>query len=404
MKNILITINIFLLFTGNISSQININDSLYVLSITKIDNKQYSQAIELLNRIIENEPNNFNLYLKKAEVFYFQANYKSAILDFEKACKLEKNCASYQLAECYSQLNNAKKASDYIRIYLKSKNKLFPEEIKLNPAFSNIENSNEWKKIWKEKYYSKYEMKLSEAKYLSSKNDYAEAFEILDIILIKSNNKHRAYSMRGDIFMLVKDYKNAAKDYSHAIKIRKKNIDYLYKRANAYLLAHKYKKALKDYNLLIDKDPRKLILFYKRATVNNELKKYKKALSDINIFLKFYTKNKEALFLCGRINYNNDNFFKALEVLNICVELDKTNPKYFEKRGDIHFNTRTYNYAIKDYYLALDLSPKSGEIYFKIGNTYFKQGYYKRACENWKRAEQLDYYKASDFLVKYCKN
>ena len=152
MKHI-ITICILLFSAGNIFSQLSVNDSLYALSIAKTNEKQYAQAIEILNKAIKKSPDDFKLYFKKAEINYQLSNYKNVISDFEKANILEKNCASYQLAECWSQLNNVDKAVDYLRLYLKSKNKLFPGEIRSNSAFSNIENSKKYLQIWNEKHY-----------------------------------------------------------------------------------------------------------------------------------------------------------------------------------------------------------------------------------------------------------
>ncbi len=65
--------------------------------------------------------------------------------------------------------------------------------------------------------------------------------------------------------------------------------------------------------------------------------------------------------------------------------------------------TKTYKYAVKDYSMVLDLNPRWAEVYFNRGLAYFSLGNKQRACSDWKKAKELKYMQADDYMRKNCR-
>jgi len=398
-----IIISIIIVFSGFIAGSQTIENNLYQKAFSNYSQKQYDKVLSLLNQTNLQLLNDAEFYLFAGDSYFKLNQYEDALKNYNTAFKLKNKPAALKIAECYSYLNKPYKAVEYLKIYLKSPNKLLQSEIKLMPAFTQIESSNAWINLWKENYYNSYEKKLDEAKYQISKGDYATAFDIIDKLIIKNKKRHKAYEMRGDLLLLTKDYKNAATAYLKASEIKKHNLTYKTKAADAFYFLKKYKRAENIYNEIItDKYYNPEILLNK--TKNEiEIKKTAEAKQSINLFLSFFPDNAEAYYFSGKIHSSDNENIAALEDFNRSIEKDDSKPEYFISCGDSYLKTKTYKSAVNSYSMALDLNPKLAEVWYKKGVAEIKLYKYAEACEDLKKAKSMNYNKADDLIFKYCK-
>ena len=403
-KKISITIILVLIIIGNIFSQ----ESIYLEKIFKADAqfhyKNFEIAENLFSEAINIKNNNALIYIKRGNCFLAQRNYDKAIKDYKSAILLKNNIAIYKIARTYSLANNSVKACEYLNKYLKTKGKFSQSEIKMDTAFSNIENTKEWNNLWRNEFYSSYEKALEEAKYQMFRDKDEEALVIVNKILSKNKKRHEALEIRGDILIKFKDYKAAAKNYSEAYKIKSRNSNYIKKAGDAYFLAKKYKNALESYNTYLKQSPSDISIFHKKTLCLYKLNNLVEANNTLNLYLKYYTKDFEALLLSSKINYGLKEYFTALEKINICIENDKNNIEYYVLRGDIYSSTDNFENAKNDYAMALDLNPKMPEVYYKRGIAKIKLHDNKGACSDWQKAQRGGYHKAADYIEKHCKN
>ncbi len=387
-------------------SQEEVNE--YMLATSKIYYKKYDEAEKILTKLISENNKNAYLFLELGDLYFKQSKFEDAIKQYVFAMKNKNNTAIYKLAETYSILNDAPKATEYLKLYLKTNNKLLQSEIKLNPSFKNIETSKDWINLWKTEYYNNYEKKLDEAKFFISKGDETNAFDILDKLIIQSNRRHKSYEMRADLLMQKGEYKNSAKSYEKASEIKKHNIVYKEKIAEAYFKDKNFKKSLKYCTQAIYENKNIADLYLLKAKNEFELKKYNKAKNTISLYLKYYPFNDEALNLLGKIYYNQKKYLKALEKYNVLLSDKKTDKKslkakYYENRADAYMAVSMYDNVIKDLSMALDLNPKMQEVYYKRGIAKVKLNKKVEACYDFKFAYDMGYYKASDLIMKYCR-
>lgn len=406
-------LNILIIFLFSFSfaySQDDFNE--YMTAISDIHYKRYEKVEKELLNLILNDNSNANYYMTLGECFFIQGKYEQAAKLYKSAMNNKKKKAIYKIAECYSKIDSTDKAIEYLKIYLKTKDKLLQSEIKLNPNFKNIENSKAWHSLWKTEFYNKTEKKLSEAKYLISKEDYVNAFDILDKLIIQNNRRHRAYEMRGDLLMIKGEFKNATNSYIKASEIKVRNSFYKEKIAKAYFKDKNYKKSLKFCNEAIKENPYNETTYLLKAQNLLFLKKYNRSKDITDLILKYYPDNDEALNIAGLCLYNKKDYIKALEKYNVLLsdnehvktlQAKSPKPDYYINRADAYMAVSMYENVIKDLSMALDLNPKLPEVYYKRGIAKVKANKKVEACYDFKFAYSKGYYKASDMLLKYCR-
>ncbi|NPA67309.1 MAG: tetratricopeptide repeat protein [Chlorobi bacterium] len=399
------TVYIFLIF---ILSFLSLNaqqaENIYQKAYAEYLIGHFDKAYSVLNKETLPVYGKDKYLMLKGDILFAKNKFDDALTCYKEAFKLKNKKAGLKIAETYSLLGEPYKAAEFLKYYLKSHDKMLQSEIKKIPAFSKMENTKAWVDLWKEKYYSGYETKLDEARYAAfTKEDYALAFDIADKLIIRNPKRHKAYELRGDIFMKQKDYKSAANSYKKAAELKKRNAIYKTKAANALYLAGKYKQAAGIYDAIIkDKFYNPQILLNK-AQNETALKKYKLASQDLNLFLSYFPENPRALYLAGKLNQINGEYINALENYNNAIKKDGSKPEYFISCADTYLQTKTYESAIKNYSMALDLNPKLPEVWYKKGIAELKSYKYKEGCEDLKKAKFLKYNKADDYIIKYCK-
>ncbi len=398
------TVTIILLFSFlhiNAISQVS-GEDLYMNAIVLYEKGDFEKAIEALNKATDTNNSDEKLFFLLGICYYNNNNYELAANNFKKSFKLKNNEALYKIAECFSQLNQPYKSVEYLKLYLETKDKLLKSEIKTNKAFTKIENSKAWIELWKENHYNNYEKRLDEAKYLINKDDHANAFDILDKLLIKSNKRYRAFALRGDLLYKIGDFKNAAKDYISASGIKKKSLSYKTKAANSLLKAEKFKKSIELYNRIIEENPYEIEFLINKANAELLVSDYSNAQNTITRYLTYFPENSEALNISGEIYYYKKDYINALIQFNLCLKNNQSKAQYFINRGDTYTATKMYESAVFDYSMALDLNPKKAEVFYKRGIANLNINT-NESCHDFKEALRLNYHKANDYIIKYCK-
>jgi tetratricopeptide (TPR) repeat protein len=399
MKHLLI---LFISFSFVFAYSQNPEINTYKKAYSLFENGQYDTALSVLDTATNLKDLNEEFAYLKAECYFEMKEYSKAIENFKQSYKLKNKQSLYRIAESYANLSNPLKATEYLKVYLDYKDKLLRSEIRSDPDFSSVSESKEWISLWKNDFYNSYEKDLDEARYNISKENYADAFYILDNLINKNKNRYRAFEMRGDLHMITENFKKAYKDFSNASEIRKKNITYQIKKADALLYMEKYSKSAEIYQNVYSETPWKIDYFVNKAKAEFYSGDYQKSKLTASEFVLYYPKDAQANYILAKSYEKENDLINALLCYNSCIESGEENRAYFVSRGDIYYQTKMYENAVKDYTMALDLNPRSGEIYYKRGISKLKTDP-DSACKDFQKALDLSYYKAGDMLLKHCR-
>ena len=382
--------------------------------------KDYNNALEAYNKIIELDPDEALYYSNRGGLYGFKLeDYDKALADFSQAIELEPDNAEYFSKRAILYTNNLKDYDNALADISKA--------IELNPDNedflsyrallyqNNIENYTEAIAGWygvlelnpKRQYIN---FNIAQI-YRSVINDYDKALDSYTQEIKLYPNDPISYHMRAYLYEEhFEDYDKALADYSEAIQLAPDNEDYLIDRAMLYKDHLKeYDKALADYNSLIELDPENLINYRNRGMYKNELKRYDEALSDFNLAIKLNPKNKNSYVYFWRANFYllNNKFKNALEDLDaaieICLSEELNNydndlyerehiSEYYNSKALVYQKLKDYKNALINYNLAIKylVDTKDISYYFNRSDLYIKMGDLDNAISDCKKTINLD--------------
>jgi tetratricopeptide (TPR) repeat protein len=393
----------FILFLLSLNSAIlaQVKDPL-LYGKAEMDKGLYSDAIKILTEALTSGSSTSDIYLDLGQCYYQVGNYNSAIHYFLLAENRKKNIASYWLARSYAMTNRNDSVIIYLRANLLSENKMPASTIKLDPAFSNLENTLEWKNIWKEEWYNEFEVLLAEIKYLTDQKEYMEALDLIDQNLANYAQRHQLYGARGKIFLELNNLSSSITALTRAIEINGTQPEYYINRAKAYSGLRKYDLAVSDLIKALDIEPDNFPLYFERSRLYDLISNYNRALDDIDFYMDLFPDDIEAMFFKGQIYYDQANYLRALEIFNKCLSRDQSKADFFAARANVYLKTNTLKYAIQDYGMALDLDPRNPDTYLNRGLARFNLNDKKGACSDWEKAARLGSAKAVQMINNYC--
>jgi predicted O-linked N-acetylglucosamine transferase (SPINDLY family) len=242
-------------------------ETINLLSIIYLQEKNYEKAIDLINKAITIKPNHQALYNNLGVIYKEIENYEFAIKNFKKAIKINSNYseAHNNIAIVYQILKKSNEALNHYRI-----------SIRINP-------------------------------------DNPETYYNLGILFFKKNN-----------------YKNAIESFKKSLKLNRNHLGALKNRASAYASSHEYLLSNEDYNQIKLLDPKNkdmydsLIFFNNNkicqwSNYNEDLKKIEKNITNNKTNVDYVNPWKLLLYTdkINIIKQNTENYNKQFSVNKI---------------------------------------------------------------------------------------
>ncbi|GEO04163.1 hypothetical protein AAE02nite_18270 [Adhaeribacter aerolatus] len=438
-------------------------------SAGKKDEKQkhLQEAHADLSLVITNNPEVTDFYIKRAEVRAYLDNHKEALVDYEKAIDVEPENANLFLKKAMYHLD--KKVPEFEDGYA-----ALNRAIELEPAFAEayyrrgmVEYSY-YKKITnaaddfkKAKSHNLNQIHKNSIDFLSKNayqegltlyktKNYANAAKKFEEASIISPDNSDAFFMKGEAQFEQKDFAGAVTSYTEALNINKELFLAFYKRGEAYYHSGEFQKALVEFEEVINKikfeeavkrapfnasllidayigkgKSQQALGNYSEAIATNEntiklVKKSGKKISNgtssstststttsstpgtsappsINkapyiSVIQFDEKNKMAELYnnAGRCRYKIKNYKLATKNLDEAIDYQKRNSNAYYNRGVVYYNLRDYKNAINDFSSNLKYGNKSSIDYFIRAQTYQMANKHTEAIMDYREAIKLD--------------
>lgn len=381
------------------AQEINSNPALVINALNK--NQTPEKAKQIIGELLPNQKKDVKVQLALAANLYGLKKYKEATHLFLEINKVNSKLANYELAQCYSQLNNPAIAVQYLKIHLESRNRKRQSEIKSDKAFYNIDASDEWINLWETEWFSKYDLLLDESWFEFETGNYE--FVIKQTAYINSVRKSmvNAYYLKSLAYLKVGEPANSLVVINKAIEKRSKRPEFYAQKAKAEIALNKGKKALKSINHALVLDSSNIDFYFVRAEAYLNIGNIEKAVNDLNSLMNLVA-DFDTYKLAGEILSTAGEYQEALRAYNQCVKLQEYNPDIYIERGDLYAKIYGYEFAEKDYTFALDFKPFDGELYYKRGMARKELRKYDLACNDFKRAFKYRFMKADDEIRNCC--
>jgi tetratricopeptide (TPR) repeat protein len=366
--------------------------------------ERYDESVEIFTQYLESSKEKIPGYLGRAEAYMELKNYENAISDFKAADQLSPGKGSIGLARVYARMGNAALSVQNLEKHLKSDSRIPEKEILLDKSFESVENSREWRTLWRNDWYTEEEHFVREIEYLIGNESYKEARIQLDEKIGEDPENAALYHLRAKVSLEQDEFRDALSDSEMALRYGKDELDYLVTRSSILREMKKYGEAVKSMNRAIYLYPERLDLLMVRSEIHQLSGDLSRALDDIEKYIGYIDNDKAALLLCGLLNQESGKLYPALECFNKLIELDQGNAQYFNARGNAYFVSGTYRYAIADFGMALDLDPSNEMTYLNRGKSYLAVDDKERACYDFRQAAEKGNKEASELFYTYCKD
>jgi len=390
-----------LLVSQYLDAQIVYDKTLKYIVLSKEGN--FSEVIELITGDIGNgNTNDPHYYLLRGEAFLSTGSYRQAEDDFLKAEGLQKNSGSLNLARLYALQGKVDPSIDYLKQHLVSDRRKREKDIISDPSFQRIENTPQWRQLWKSDWYPDIEKSLSELEFSLKTGRFDEAESLL---------KDIRYSYRGTRDEL---YAKALYEYStgkidesartiaELVANNDQDMEALYLLADIQDDKQNYSGAIQTLTKMISLEVPDPEIFYRRASLYLKTGEFVKATYDIERHLKIIPEDKKGIRLAGKIASASGDNLKALEYFSSNIRLHPGDPECFIDRAGSYFVARSWQYSISDYSMALDLDPLNPASWYNKGIALINSGKSEEGCSDLRRSLRLGEKRAAESINRYC--
>ncbi|MGB4293161.1 MAG: tetratricopeptide repeat protein [Bacteroidales bacterium] len=398
MKRMLITVAAIVMCAG-VNSQSSVDYLLKAKALTE-SGKNY-EAVQILSEAIA-KGTDWRYLVLRGNAFLQLGRLNDAEKDYNSANHIEPSSGDYGLARVYALAGNAAKSTVYLESCLNSKYKRSEKEIMLDPAFTRIENTPEWRRFWKTERYSVIETGMQEIEYNISSGKRNEAQQIASELAREYPSENRVVYAKALVDFAFQRYNDVITAMSRLVNVEKGNTDYLTLLAKAQLATGNASGAILSYSRMIDAGVLDASLFIRRAECYVKTGEFEKAMKDIDKFLEFYPENKEALRMAGRTASAMGDNLKGISFFTKNIEYHPGDPECYIDRANSYFAGKSWELAAGDYGMALDLNPELPDVWLNKGIALVNTGKTEDACFDFRRAYSLGNKKASTYISRYC--
>ncbi|XP_033126974.1 dnaJ homolog subfamily C member 3-like [Anneissia japonica] len=316
---------------------------------------QLAEALNHYNSAIENDPDNFMAYYRRATVYLAMGRSKSALPDLKKSSTLNKKFSP-------ALVNHG-------NILMKQ---------------GNLEAA-------KEDYLAVTEMD-------SGNKEAGEKLRLIDPLL--------AHLEQGNTHMKARNFNEAVINYSAVIEHCVWFPDVRVKRAECYLQVGEVYKAIDDYKVLVKLTNDNTQGFYKMSGLHYQIGELDKALTDIRNCLKLDPEHKECFpfykkmkklnkqFTSARDYENEENYEDAIGKYEAAKKTEPSNWSYLSRadRGICHclVKGQETSKAIKTCTDALANDEENIDLLLDRGEAYIQNEDFDKAIDDFTKANSIE--------------
>jgi tetratricopeptide (TPR) repeat protein len=397
--NRILTILSFLIFTGFAGAQQPADYLIKARALT--GSGKAREAIDLLSHGLT-KIQDFRFFLERAEAYMSEGDYIKASDDFNTASSLAPFSGEYGISRIFALKRDAVNSLKHLENCISSEYKKSEKEIMLDPAFSLIENSPEWRQFWKKERYSLAERKISEIEYYVSTGKVDDASSSLDELAKAYPQDPATDYARSLVFFSRGKYNESIALLSHLPEKDRLSEACLRLMARAQSASANPSGASKSYSDLIENGVIDATLYLSRAECYSKTGETEKAIKDVSKFLEFFPENKKAISFAGRLEAQAGDNFKAIDYFTENIKLHPGDPECYIDRGNAFYVSKTWDSAINDYAMALDIQPSNPDAWLNKGNALISLGKTTDACHDFRVAMTLGNKKAANLISRYC--
>lgn len=316
---------------------LELNDNLVEANVL-IDKKNYTDAVELLDRLIGEFSDSDEVYNLRGVVSYRKNMYSEAIEYFNKAIAINPSNVWYYNNRAMSYMGD-------------------------NQYLEGIEDIN--KAIgFGDKTACLY---LNRGHLNSSLGNTTRAIEDFSTAIMMDESYADAYCDRGTEYLKIGDYNAALNDFERAVSINPNDPNTWCNRGTVFYLQKNYTKAFDDYTRCLNLKPDIVIAYHNRGISLFCLGRYSEAIVDFDL-RNHLEPNSVAYLTKGMCSANLGNIAEAIESFDESIRLNNNNLRAHLFKAELCYGLKRFEDAKKEYMEVLRINPtnKKARTYLRL--------------------------------------
>lgn len=314
-----------------------------------------------------------------AETYFLRGNtayalelYKEAIVEYNKAIRLEPN-----YVKAY---NNRGLAKMFLNQYFASIAD-FDKTIQLNPNFAEAYNNRGIIKAKLEQYFAAiadfdmaiqlkpdlFKTYIARGNAKTNLQQYIAAIVDFDISIKIKPDYELAYFRRGLTNAILGQHFAAISDFDMTIRLKPDYIDAYIHRGNVKVLLSQYNAAITDFDKAIQIEPKRADVYVSRGNAKASLKQYFSAISDYNKAIRLNPDDVDAYYSQGIVKANLKQYSEAIIDFDKAIRLNPDLAEAYYRRGTAKADLKKYLVAIVDFDKTIQLKPNHVYAYLSRG-------------------------------------
>lgn len=290
---------------------------------------QVKDSLTYLNELIRDDPNNLDLYYRRAMWYVNTKDFGSAVMDIERVLKVDSSNVKYVMgaADIYFFMNRISRAEQ-----------LFKRAVELEPK--NIDCM----------------LKLATLHHYMKR--YDEEVELLDKVIDQDKRNSQAFFMRGMVAKEKGDSASAMKNMQLAVQM---DPDYY----NAYIqmgviaASQGNPLAVDYYRNALEIQPMSIEALYNLGMYYQGTEQYEMAINTYSAILQLDPMHFDSHFNKGVIYTEYvDSLDKGLENFDLAIRDNPGDPRGYFGRGKVNEKLGRIDAASADYKKALEVDPQ----------------------------------------------
>ena len=346
------------------------NEEVYIQKANIYSKKKLHQkAILCLNKILDFNPDNAEVYSLIGIEYLFMEDFENAKFNFIKCLNYDDSdySALYNIVYCFEILEQNNKAIEYLNTYLNT-----------NPYCEVA-----WHQLGKQ--------------YLFFKN-YAKAISAFDFAIISDEYFIGAYIEKGRALEKINKYNEAIENYKLIIALKDESSYPLLRMGICYNKISNYKKAIQNLNDCIKVDPQLNKAWYLLAEIYYKNQKYDSAILSIKKALEINSEKEDYWKLYAKINIGLKLYEEADIGFQKVIELGEADESIWLAKVDTLIKLGEYNYAIDILEKCYELFEDKSIILYRFSGIYFLQNKIEDGIVQLKKAISIN--KKNKYIFK----
>lgn len=184
-------------------------------------------------------------------------------------------------------------------------------------------------------------------------NNYAEAIEVLNVLLRHDDKDFDASFLRGIAKYNMDDLLGADADFTRAVELNPVFTGAYYYRAITRSRLGNYDDALSDFRQAVELRPDLPDPYYSRGVTRLLNQQFEEAIADFDKYIRFEKRHVGAYINRGTCYLYLKDTVRALEDYNMAIRTNREDPEPYNRRGALYLSRGSYEEAYADFDAAV---------------------------------------------------